>query len=160
MCSSANRIELLAPARNFACGKAAVDSGADAVYVAGPAFGAREAAANDMNEVERLAHYGRQYGVKTYLTLNTLLYKQEYEAARRLANKAWEAGCSALIIHDPVLLDLDLPPIPLIASTQMDNRSVEQVRRLQRLGFERVILARELSLPQIAEIRAHTTIAL
>jgi len=161
MCSSAPRpLELLAPARNLECGKAAVDSGADAVYIAGPALGAREAAANNMREIAWLAQYGRRYGVKCYLTLNTLLYPHELETARRLAHQAWEAGCSALIIHDPALLELDLPPIPLFASTQMDNRTVEQVQRLERLGFERVILARELSLQQVALIRTHTTVAL
>ena len=162
MCSNVHNIapELLAPARDYACGKAAVDSGADAVYIAGPAFGAREAAGNPVKEVARLARYGQRYGVKTYLTLNTLLYPHEYETARRLAQEAWEAGCSALIIQDPALLELDLPPIPLFASTQMDNRSLEQVQRLERLGFARVILARELSLAQIVQIRKHTTIDL
>ncbi|MCL2727103.1 MAG: U32 family peptidase [Bacteroidales bacterium] len=153
-------LELLAPARNLECGKAAVDSGADALYIGGPAFGARADAANDIREVAQLAQYGRRFGVKCYLTLNTLLYPNELEAARRLAHQAWEAGCSALIIHDPALLELDLPPIPLFASTQMDNRTVEQVQRLERLGFGRVILARELSVQQIAHIRANTTVAL
>ena len=139
---------------------AAVNSGADAVYMAGPAFGAREAAANNLADVAKVAAYARKYGAKTYLTLNTLLHENEYETARRLAIDAWEAGCSALIIQDPALLLLDLPPIPLFASTQMDNRSVEQVQRLERLGFSRVILARELSLAQIAEIRAQTRIDL
>ena len=165
MCSSANShsvvaLELLAPARNYTCGVAAIHSGADAIYTGGPAFGAREAAANEMREVERLARYGQRYGVKTYLTLNTLLYPQEYEAARQIAYQAWEAGCAAIIIQDPVLLELGLPPIPLFASTQMDNRTMEQVQRLERLGFARVILARELSLQQIAAIRAHTTVPL
>jgi len=164
MCSSAHSdlsLELLAPARDFECGKAAVDSGADAVYIAGPAFGAREAAGNEMREVARLVRYGRRYGVNVYLTLNTLLYPSEIEAARQLALEAWEAGCAALIIQDSRLLEEGaLPPIPLIASTQMDNRTVEQVQQLERLGFARVILARELSLPQIAKISAHTSVAL
>ena len=153
-------IELLAPARDFVCGKAAIDSGADAVYIAGPAFGAREAAGNPLTEVARLVRYGRPFGVKTYLALNTLLYPNEVTTARQIAIQAWEAGCAALVIQDPQLLEAGLPPIPLIASTQMNNRTVEQVQRLERLGFERVILARELSLKQIAEIRAHTSVAL
>jgi len=150
----------MAPARDFTCGKAAIDSGADAVYVAGPAFGAREAAGNPMTEVARLVRYGQRYGVRTYLTLNTLLYPQEYETARRIAFEAWDAGCAALIIQDPALLESPLPPIPLFASTQMDNRDVAQVQRLEKLGFARVILARELSLQQITEIRKHTTVEL
>ena len=154
------QLELLAPARDPETGRAAVDSGADAVYMAGPAFGAREAAANSLADVANVAAYARKYGAKTYLTLNTLLHESEYEAARRLAFDAQAAGCSALIIQDPALLLLDLPPIPLFASTQMDNRSVEQVQRLERLGFSRVILARELSLAQMGEIRAHTHVAL
>ena len=154
------QLELLAPARDLETGMAAVDSGADAVYMAGPAFGAREAAANSLADIAKVAAYARRYGAKTYLTLNTLLHESEYETARRLAIDAWEAGCSALIIQDPALLRLDLPPIPLFASTQMDNRTVEQVQRLERLGFSRVILARELSLAQIAEIRAQTQVAI
>jgi putative protease len=152
--------ELLAPARDFACGKVAVDSGADAVYMAGPAFGAREAAGNSLHDIEQLANYAHLYYARVYLTLNTILYDNELEAARKLVYEAWNAGCDALIVQDMGLLEIDLPPIPLFASTQTHNSTPEKVKFLQDVGFERVILARELSLAQIAGIRQQTTVDL
>ena len=153
-------IELLAPAKDYACGKAAFDHGADAVYIGGPAFGARAAAGNSLADIARLAEYGHRYRAKVYMTLNTILFDHELEEARDLTRQAWDAGVDALIIQDMGLLELDLPPIPLIASTQMHNLEVGHIRFLEEVGFQRVILARELGLEEIRTVRAHTTIEL
>lgn len=153
-------LELLAPARNLEIGIAATDCGADSLYIAGPAFGAREAAGNSMQDVEKLARYASKFGTKVFLVLNTILYESEIKEAEKIANQAWNAGCSALIIQDLGLLKAKLPPVPLFASTQTNIRSVEQAKMLEGLGFSRLILARELSREQIMEIRANTTIDL
>ena len=154
------RIELLAPAKDLECGKAAIDHGADSVYIGGPSFGARAAAGNGAADVEKLARYAHRYHAKVYLTLNTILFDDELDEALIIARQAWEAGADALIIQDAGLLELDLPPIPLIASTQMNNADVSHIRFLEQAGFQRAILARELSLEQIHEIRRNTTIEL
>lgn len=153
-------IELLAPAKDYACGKAAIDHGADAVYIGGPSFGARSAAGNTLADIARLAEYGHRYRAKVYMTLNTILFDHELKDARDLARQAWDAGVDALIIQDMGLLELDFPPVPLIASTQMHNLEVGHVRFLEEVGFQRVILARELSLEEIRAIREHTSIEL
>jgi putative protease len=153
-------IELLAPAKNRESGEAAVGYGADAVYIGADKFGAREAAGNSLAEIERLCEYAHKYYAKVYLTLNTILYGSELEQARKLIAGAYNAGCDAVIVQDMALLEMDLPPIPLFASTQTDNCSPQKVKFLEDAGFCRVILARELSLKQIAEIRKSTTIEL
>jgi len=153
-------IELLSPAKDIECGKAAIDHGADAVYIGGPLFGARKAAGNTMADIERLAAYAHRYHARVYLTLNTILYDTEIEQARTLAVKAWDAGVDALIIQDMAMLELDLPPLPLIASTQMNNESIGHIRFLEDAGFSRAILARELSLEQIRAIRQSVQIEL
>lgn len=153
-------IELLAPARDLACGKAAVDHGADAVYIGGPSFGARKAAGNSLEDIAELAAYAHRFRARVYLTLNTILYDQELEEAEKLACRAADAGVDALIIQDLGLLELDLPPLPLIASTQMHNADPDQVAFLEAAGFQRVILARELSLEQIGDIRRKTAVEL
>lgn len=154
------QLELLAPARDLACGIAAIDHGADAVYIGGPAFGARAAAANSLGDIERLVSYAHQYAAKVYVALNTLLTDTELEEATAIAHAVWNAGADALIIQDMGLLECDLPPISLHASTQTDNRSREKVQFLEKVGFQQVVLARELSLQQIREIRRGTTVAL
>jgi putative protease len=156
----ASIIELLAPAKNYGGGKAAVDCGADAVYIAAQRFGAREAAGNSMTDIERLIHYAHRYRAKVYLTLNTILYDHELEAARTLVVEAWQAGIDAVIVQDMALLEMDLPPVPLFASTQTHNTTPEKVKFLQDVGFQRVILARELSLMQIRHIRQGTAVEL
>jgi 23S rRNA 5-hydroxycytidine C2501 synthase len=153
-------IELLSPAKDLECGKAAIDNGADAVYIGGPSFGARAAAGNSMADIEELARYAHQFCTKVYLTLNTILFDDELDSARMLARQAWDAGVDALIIQDMGLLELDLPPLPLIASTQMNNADAAHIRFLEQVGFVRVILARELTLSQIREIRQNTSIEL
>ncbi len=153
-------LELLAPARNYEIGKAAVDCGADAVYIASHRFGARAAAGNTMGDIERLVQYAHRYYAKVYLTLNTILFDHELEEARQLVTEAYHAGCDAVIVQDMALLEMGLPPIPLFASTQTHNTTPEKVKFLQEVGFQRVILARELSLEQMAAIRAATTVPL
>ena len=154
------KIELLSPAKDCEVGIAAINHGADAVYIGGPDFGAREKATNSIEDIERLCRYAALYDAKVYVTLNTLLYGHELERARRIAYDCWNAGVDALIVQDMQLLQLDLPPIPLHASTQCDNLTVEKVQQLEQLGFEQVVLGRELSLKQIREIREKTTVPL
>ena len=154
------KIELLAPAKDVEVGMAAINHGADAVYIGGPDFGAREKASNSIQDIEKLCRHAALYDAKVYVTLNTLLYDNELERARKMAFDCWNAGVDALIVQDMKLLDLDLPPIPLHASTQCDNLTVEKVQLLENLGFSQVVLGRELSLKQIREIREKTTVPL
>ena len=154
------KIELLSPAKDCEVGMAAINHGADAVYIGGPDFGAREKASNSIQDIERLCLHAALYDAKVYVTLNTLLYDNELERARKIAYDCWNAGVDALIVQDMQLLQLDLPPIPLHASTQCDNLTVEKVQQLEQLGFSQVVLGRELSLKQIREIREKTTVPL
>ena len=154
------KIELLSPAKDAEVGMAAINHGADAVYIGGPSFGAREKASNSMSDIERLCRHAALFDAKVYVTLNTLLYENELERARQLVYDCWNVGVDALIVQDMQLLQLDLPPIPLHASTQCDNLSVEKVQLLEQLGFSQVVLGRELSLKQIREIREKTTVPL
>ena len=154
------KIELLAPAKDCEVGMAAINHGADAVYIGGPDFGAREKASNTIQDIEKLCRHAALFDAKVYVTLNTLLYDNELERARKIAHDCWNAGVDALIVQDMKLLELDLPPIPLHASTQCDNLTVEKVQLLEKLGFSQVVLGRELSLKQIHEIREKTTVPL
>lgn len=158
--SKRKTLELLAPAKNLQAGVAAVNTGADALYTGAPRFGARAAASNSISDIEQLAAYAHRFNSKVYVTLNTLLYDDELEEARRLAVQMFEAGADALIIQDMAFLEMDLPPIALFASTQTNNYLPEKVKFLQDAGFKRIILARELSLKQIREIRRDTEIDL
>ena len=133
------RIELLSPARDLSCGIAAIDHGADAVYIGGPAFGARASAANRTSDIEKLARYAHRYHARVYLTMNTILFDHELERARELAWEAYRAGIDGLIIQDMGLLAMDLPPLMLIASTQMHNAEADHVLFLEQAGFSRVI---------------------
>ena len=153
-------IELLSPAKDVEVGIAAINHGADAVYIGGPNFGAREKASNSIGDIERLCRHAALFDAKVYVTLNTLLYEHELERARKIAFDCWDAGVDALIVQDMQLLQLDLPSIPLHASTQCDNLTVEKVQQLEQLGFSQVVLGRELSLKQIREIREKTTVPL
>ncbi len=154
------KIELLSPAKDAEVGIAAINHGADAVYIGGPDFGAREKASNSIQDIERLCRHAALFDAKVYVTLNTLLYDNELERARKIAYDCWNAGVDALIVQDMQLLQLDLPPIPLHASTQCDNLTVEKVQQLEHLGFSQIVLGRELSLKQIREIREKTTVPL
>ena len=153
-------IELLAPAKNVEVGMAAINSGADAVYIGAPQFGARAAAGNSIEDIARLASYAHKFNCRVLATLNTLLTNEELPAANILAWQLYEAGADALIIQDMGLLETDLPPIRLHASTQCNNRTAEHVRWLKDVGFSRAVLARELSIEQIREIRSATSIEL
>lgn len=146
------KIELLAPARNLQCGIEALRHGADAVYIGGPAFGARRAAGNTIEDIKELCCFAHRFGAKVYVTLNTILFEDEISEAEALAWKLYEAGVDALIVQDLAFLKLNLPPIPLHASTQMDNRTAEKARFLEAKGFTQIVLARELSLENIFAI--------
>lgn len=145
-------LSLLSPARDKEVAKAAIQAGADAVYIGAPAYGAREKAGNSIEDIREVVTYAHIYGVQVLVTLNTLLREDEYPKAVQIARELYEAGVDALIIQDLKLLDYDLPPIRLHASTQCDNRTPEQVARLRDLGFKRVVLARELSINEIRAI--------
>lgn len=147
-------LELLAPAKDAVIGKIAIDHGADAVYIGGPGFGARAAAGNPMADIAQLCTYAHRYHARIFLTLNTLLFDDELEAARAVAWQAWDAGVDALIVQDLGLLELDLPPIELHASTQCDIRTPEKAVFLEKAGFSQVVLARELTLEEVAAIHA------
>jgi collagenase-like PrtC family protease len=155
-----SRIELLAPAKNLECGIAAVNCGADAVYIGAERFGAREAAGNALPDIESLIRYGRKYRVNVYAAVNTILRDDELPEALALIRRLFEAGIAGLIIQDFGLLESGLPPVPLIASTQMHNDTAEKVAFLEAVGFQRVILARELGLDAIRAIRSRTSVEL
>lgn len=146
------KIELLAPARNLECGIEAVNRGADAVYIGAPKFGARAAATNSMDDIGRLTDYAHLYGVRIYVTVNTILKDEELKETEDMIWELYRRGVDALIVQDMGLTRLNLPPIPLHASTQMDNRTAGKVRFLAEAGFRQVVLARELSLDEIAAI--------
>ena len=153
-------LELLAPAKNAAFGCEAIKHGADAVYIGGPAFGARYGAGSSVAEIQQLCDYAHSYHAKVFVALNTILHDSELEAARQLAWQLYDAGADALIIQDMGLLELDLPPIQLHASTQTDIRHPEKARFLTDVGFSQIVLARELSLAEIRAIAARTDVAL
>ena len=154
------QLELLAPAKNYEFGRAAIDHGADAVYIGAPAFGARSAATNSIDDIEQLIRYAHLFHSKVFATVNTVLYDDEIEAAVRMCHQLYEAGCDALIVQDMGLLECDLPPIELHASTQCHNADIDKIRFLQQAGFKRVILARETSLEQMCAIRQATQVDL
>ncbi len=145
-------LELLAPARDADIGIAAIAHGADAVYIGGPSWGARVNAGNELADIERLCTQAHRYGSRIFVTLNTILRDDELEGARRLAWQLYEAGADALIVQDMGLLEVDLPPIQLHASTQTDIRTPQKARFLQDAGFSQMVLARELSAKQIRAI--------
>jgi collagenase-like PrtC family protease len=158
--SNKRHIELLAPAKDLESGRAAINHGADAVYVGAPKFGARSAAGNSLDDIAKLIQYAHRYWAKVYVALNTILFDDELDEAQTIIRSISEAGADALIIQDMGLLELDLPPLPLFASTQTHNYSLKKIQFLEKVGFQRIILARELSLKQLKEIRANTRVEL
>lgn len=148
-----NKLELLSPAREAAIGREAILHGADAVYIGGPSFGARHNAGNSLSDIAGLTSFAHRYGAKVFVTLNTILHDNELEPARRLIHQLYDAGVDALIVQDMGILQMDIPPIDLHASTQCDIRTVEKAHFLSQVGFSQIVLARELSLTQIADIR-------
>lgn len=149
-------LELLAPARDADIGIEAIRHGADAVYIGGPSFGARASAGNSLSEIARLVEFAQRFHARIFVALNTILTDAELAPAQRQINELYDAGVAALIIQDMGLLELALPPIELHASTQCDIRTPAKARFLQDVGFSQIVLARELSLPEIADIRAAT----
>jgi putative protease len=147
-------LELLAPAKSAAIGREAILHGADAVYIGGPSFGARDKAGNAIEDIAGLVNFAHRYRAKIYVTLNTILHDSELEAARKLAYDCYDAGVDALIVQDMGLLELDLPPIDLHASTQCDIRTPEKARFLAEVGFSQIVLARELTIKEIAKVRS------
>ena len=146
-------LELLAPAKNLACGIAAIDHGADAVYIGAPKFGARAAVGNSIDDIRQLCEYAHQFDAKIYVTLNTIVYDDELEQVRSLIDELAAIGVDAVLVQDMGLLQfMDGKPFEIHASTQTDNRTADKVRWLKQLGFSRAVLARELSAEEIAEI--------
>lgn len=145
-------IELLAPAKNLECGIEAVNHGADAVYIGAPRFGARAAAGNSLEDIAELVKYAHLYRVRIYVTVNTILRDEELKETEAMIWDLYRVGVDALIVQDMGITRLNLPPIPLHASTQMDNRTPEKVRFLAQAGFRQVVLARELTLDEIKKI--------
>ena len=146
------KIELLSPAKNFECGIEAIRHGADAVYIGAPKYGARAAAGNSLDDLQQLSEYAHRFGAKVYVTLNTIIYDDELAEVENLVWQLYRIGIDALIVQDMALLTMNLPPIALHASTQTDNRTSEKVKFLYKNGLSQVVLARELSLEEIAAI--------
>ena len=151
------KIELLAPAKNLICGKEAILHGADAVYIGAPQFSARATAGNSIEDIRSMAAFAHDYFAKVYVALNTILNDSELKTAEQICWDVYRAEADALIIQDMGLLELNLPPLPLHASTQTDNRTVEKVQFLEKIGFSQIVLAREVSLEQMTEIARNTT---
>jgi putative protease len=145
-------LELLSPAKNLQCGIAAIDHGADAVYIGARRFGARATAGNSIEDIAKLCQYAHLFGTKVYVTVNTIIYDEELDDTRQLLNDLKSIHVDAVLVQDMALLDINTCQMVMHASTQTDNRSVEKVRWLQSLGFKRVVLARELSVQEIATI--------
>jgi putative protease len=154
------KIELLSPAKDLFCGIEAINHGADAVYIGAPRFGARLAAGNPIEDIEQLVQYAHRYFAKVYVALNTILKENELPLAERMIRQMYDAGIDSLIVQDMSILEMDIPPVALHASTQMDNRTIDKVRFLEQVGFSQVVLARELSLEQIKDIARQTSVTL
>jgi 23S rRNA 5-hydroxycytidine C2501 synthase len=149
----AHQLELLSPAKTADIGREAILHGADAVYIGGPAFGARHNASNTLEDIAALTEFAHRYRARIFVTMNTILHDAELDTARRQIWQLYEAGVDALIVQDMGLLEMDLPPIQLHASTQCDIRTAEKARFLGAVGFSQLVLARELTLDQIRTIR-------
>ncbi|MDO8962850.1 MAG: peptidase U32 family protein, partial [Methylophilus sp.] len=150
-------LELLAPAKNADFGIEAINHGADAVYIGGPAFGARAKAPNTVADIARLVKHAHRYHAEVFVALNTIFHDNELEGVRQLVHQLYEAEVDALIVQDMGLLEMDLPPIQLHASTQTDIRTVEKAQFLDQVGFSQIVLARELDIPTIQKIAEATT---
>lgn len=147
-----HHLELLSPARDAAIAREAILHGADAVYIGGPGFGARHNASNSLRDIADLVPFAHRFGAKVFVTLNTILHDDELEPAQRLIADLYQTGVDALIVQDMGVLELDIPPIELHASTQCDIRTVEKAKFLSDVGFSQIVLARELNLNQIRDI--------
>lgn len=153
-------IELLCPARNPETAIAAINHGADAIYIGYERFGAREAAGNSLSDIEKIIQYAHIYHSRVYIALNTIIYENELKDIQKLIHTFYNMGSDALIIQDMGILEMDIPKIPLHASTQVHNVSIDKIKFLHDVGFQRVILARELSINDIIQIKENTNIEL
>ncbi len=154
------KVEILAPAKNLAQGIMAINSGADALYIGAEAFGARSNATNSLEDIEELVRYAHLFKAQVFVVINTILYDKELEECRELIHQLYRIGVDALIVQDMALLEMDLPPIVLHASTQANNRDPKHVKFLADAGMKRVVLARELNLDQVREIHEATDVEL
>ena len=157
MKTSRRHLELLAPAKNADFGIEAINHGADAVYIGGPAYGARAKAPNTVDDIARLVEHAHRFNAEVFVTLNTIFHDNELEGAREIVYQLYDAGVDALIVQDMGLMEMDLPPIQLHASTQTDIRTVEKAKFLDQVGFSQIVLARELDLKTIQQIADGTT---
>ncbi len=155
-----DQLELLSPARDVAIAREAILHGADAVYIGGPSFGARHNACNDVRDIAELVSFARRYHARVFTTINTILHDDELEPARQLIHQLYDAGVDALIVQDMGVLELDIPPIELHASTQTDIRTLERAKFLDQAGFSQLVLARELNLAEIRAIADATDAAI
>ncbi|MDH1730214.1 U32 family peptidase [Pseudomonas chengduensis] len=155
-----NHLELLSPARDVEIAREAILHGADAVYIGGPSFGARHNACNEVSDIARLVEFARHYHARVFTTINTILHDDELEPARALIHQLYDAGVDALIVQDMGVMELDIPPIELHASTQTDIRTLERAKFLDQAGFSQLVLARELNLQEIRQIADATDAAI
>ena len=155
-----NHLELLSPARDVAIAREAILHGADAIYIGGPSFGARHNACNEVGDIAALVEFAHRYHARVFTTINTILHDNELEPARRLIHQLYDAGVDALIVQDLGVMELDIPPIELHASTQTDIRTLERARFLDQAGFSQLVLARELNLQEIRTIADQTDAAI
>lgn len=155
-----HHLELLSPARDVGIAREAILHGADAIYIGGPSFGARHNACNEVSEIAELVKFARRYHARVFTTINTILHDDELEPARKLIHQLYDAGVDALIVQDLGVLELDIPPIELHASTQTDIRTLARARFLDQAGFSQLVLARELNLQEISAIAAETDAAI
>lgn len=154
------KIEILAPAKNLFQGMAAINAGADAVYIGAPEFGARSNATNSVEDIEELVKYAHLFKAQVFVVVNTILYDKELDACKKLIYQLYAIGVDALIVQDMAIMEMDLPPIVIHASTQANNRDPKHVKFLADAGMKRVVLARELNLDQIREIRDASNVEL
>ncbi|MCK1789189.1 peptidase U32 family protein [Pseudomonas violetae] len=155
-----HQLELLSPARDVSIAREAILHGADAVYIGGPSFGARHNACNEVSEIAQLVEFARRYHARVFTTINTILHDNELEPARKLIHQLYDAGVDALIVQDLGVMELDIPPIELHASTQTDIRTLARAKFLDQAGFSQLVLARELNLQEIREIAGETDAAI
>jgi collagenase-like PrtC family protease len=155
-----HHLELLSPARDVAIAREAILHGADAIYIGGPSFGARHNACNEVSEIAELVEFARRYHARVFTTINTILHDDELEPARTLIHQLYDAGVDALIVQDMGVMELDIPPIELHASTQTDIRTLERAKFLDQAGFSQLVLARELNLQEIRTISDATDAAI
>ena len=154
------KVEILAPAKNLLQGMLAINSGADAVYIGAPQYGARSNATNSLEDIAELVEYAHLFKAQVFVVINTILYDDELEDCRKLIYQLYDIKVDALIVQDMAILEMELPPIVLHASTQANNRDPKHVKFLKDAGMQRVVLARELNLSQIKEIHESSDVEL